>query len=346
MGTEVPGSPVLGTIERVDPRFVWPNEAVHFTPWLKENLGSLGKELGLELEGIGAEVAVGPFSADIVGHELSLDVEVVVENQLEPTDHDHLGKLITYSASLDAGIIVWVAASFREEHRQALDWLNQQTPPDIGFFGVEIEVFRINGSPPAPHFKPIAQPNEFQKLAKAQSKGLSPRQLKYRDFWISVVQALKKEDPGATSADPERAGARHWYNFSAGRSGFAVGFAFTSKRTVHVELYIGTGDAAANKFAFDQLLAQKDEIEQEFGESLVWNPLDAKKASRISVEHPGDIEESEQVLAQIRNWGVERVLRMQKVMNPRVKKLSLTPPLGGEAELDLEEPLGQSGSVS
>ena len=143
----------LGVIERVDLREVWPDEAQDFTPWLAENLDKLGEALGLDLEFQGREVSVGPFFLDILAHDVGNDRRVVIENQLDKTDYDHLGKLLTYAAGYDAGVVVWLTGDFRDEHRAALDWLNQRTEESLEFYGVEIGAVKIGNSAPAPLFR-------------------------------------------------------------------------------------------------------------------------------------------------------------------------------------------------
>ena len=149
----------LATIDKVDLRGVWENEAADFTPWLGENLTALGEALGLDLELKGQEAPVGGFSLDVLAHEPNTNRPVIIENQLETTDHDHLGKLITYASGYDANVVVWITREFKDEHRQALDWLNQRSGEDTEFFGVVIEVWKIDDSRPAPHFRVVSAPN-------------------------------------------------------------------------------------------------------------------------------------------------------------------------------------------
>ena len=132
----------LGTIEQVDLREVWPHEAQDFTPWLSANLDKLGEALGLDLELHESEAPVGPFSLDVLAHDRGNDRPVIIENQLGSTNHGHLGQLLTYAAGYDAGVIVWLTGDFQDEHRAALDWLNQRTGEDTAFFGVVVVMAR------------------------------------------------------------------------------------------------------------------------------------------------------------------------------------------------------------
>lgn len=168
----------LAKIEVLDPRSVWTHEAHDFTPWLLANAGALAEVLGIDIELTANEHPVGNFSLDLVGRDLTNDCVLIVENQLAGTDHGHLGQIVTYSAGTDAGTVVWMATSFREEHRQALDWLNGLAQGNARFFGVEIGAIRIAGSPPAPLFRLRAQPNDWHSqvatAAKASSQGEQP----------------------------------------------------------------------------------------------------------------------------------------------------------------------------
>ena len=163
----------LGAIERVDLREVWPHEAQDFTPWLAENLDKLGEALGLDLELQSAEAAVGPFSLDVLARDSGSDRPVIIENQLETSDHDHLGKLLTYAAGYDAYAVVWLTREFRDEHRAALDWLNQRTVEDTAFFGVVVEAWQIDGSRPAPHFRTVGA-SLYQRVKLAMERWMRP----------------------------------------------------------------------------------------------------------------------------------------------------------------------------
>ena len=159
----------LGRIEKAGLREAWPHEAADLTPWLGDHVSELGAALGLELELQSSEAPVGTLSLDLLARDTGTNRTVIIENQLEPTDHDHLGKLLTYAGGYDANVIVWVARNFRDEHRQALDWLNQHTDDDTEFFGVVVEVWKIDGSRPAPHFNMVAAPNEWRREAVESS---------------------------------------------------------------------------------------------------------------------------------------------------------------------------------
>ena len=158
----------LGRLEKVDLREYWKREDTHFTPWLaqEENISLLGDTIDMELEVQGQEANVGPFRADVLCRNTADDTLVLIENQLERTDHTHLGQLITYAAGLDAVTLVWVVQRFTEEHRAALDWLNRITDDDFHFFGLEIELWQIGDSVAAPKFNLVAKPNDWSKSVR------------------------------------------------------------------------------------------------------------------------------------------------------------------------------------
>lgn len=276
----------LGRLVRVDSRVVWQQEAGQFTPWLADNIRFLNEALGLEIEFVQREKPVGDFAVDIFGRETGANGrEVIIENQLDPTNHNHLGQLLTYAAGLDAKIVVWISPQFRDEHRQALDWLNLHTTKGVDFFGVELELFRIDDSLPAPHFKVVAQPNEWQEEVASQTQTVpTERRIAYHDFFVDLLNRLKDRSPNFTSSS--RVGYENWMSFGAGRSGFSFGPVFATNR-FQVELYIDTGSKEVNEHAFDLLCQEREVIEGLLGETLVWERLDNRRACRVSAVREG-----------------------------------------------------------
>lgn len=181
----------LGRLEEVPVRDVWHNEAAEFTPWLArpENLDLLSSALGLELAVESTESAVGPFRADLVCRDAASDHLVLIENQLERTDHTHLGQLLTYAAGLDAVSVVWISPELLEEHRAALDWLNRMTVPGLRFFGVEVELWRIGDSLSAPRFNLVSRPNEWSRSVRPVNGYDASSAVQYREFWQELAQA-------------------------------------------------------------------------------------------------------------------------------------------------------------
>ena len=308
----------FGVLQRLDLRKIWENEARDFTPWLADHIQELGETLGLELELTQREADVGDFSLDILAKDLGTGKIVIIENQLTKTDHDHLGKLLTYASGFDAFTVVWIAETIRDEHRQALEWLNQRTDSETQFFGVVIEVLQIDESKPAFNFKPVVFPNEWQKTQRKRSETtVSSRGEAYRAYFQKLIDDLRETHKftGAKVGQPQ-----NWYSFTSGYYGVTYGATFAQGRRVRAELYIDMGDFDKNKRLFDVLAEDRERIEQEYGEPLEWERLDEKRASRIAVYRQGAIDNDEETLADIRNWMIDRLLKMKKVFSKELKK--------------------------
>ena len=304
----------LSKIEEVDLQKIWSHEAHEFTPWLADNLADLGEALGLELELRGTEVPVGSYRLDILAHDIDNDRSVVIENQLGQTDHPHLGQILTYAAWYDADTIVWIAKEFRDEHRAALDYLNGRTGEDTEFFGVVVEVWKIDDSRPAPHFNLVVAPN----VAKKQTDPPPPEGKKYRAFFQPLIDTLREKH---RFANAKKASGKNWFNTGAGfaRVQYWVEFA-GSRGEVRVQVYIDR-DKEWNKRLFDMLGERKETIESKLGESLSWERLDDKKACRIAVYRPGTIDDDDEVLEEIQEWAVKWMLAFKRVFGPELAEL-------------------------
>lgn len=303
----------------VDPRSFWKNEAHDFTPWLFDNLARLGRALDLQIEATTQEHPIGDFSLDILAVDLQSKRPVIIENQLGATDHDHLGKLLTYAGGTDAAIVIWIATELREEHRQALEWLNSKTIEGVDFFVVVVEVVKIGASKPAVLFKPIVRPNEWQKQTlKAARAGRSEKGEKYRHFYQPLLDELREQHhfSNARVAQPQC-----WYAFSSGHTGFKYSANFTGENTVRAEVYIDCDDRETTKARFDALHEQRAVIEREFGEPLEWQRLDDRRACRICIHRSGAVEDDEAQLVEIREWLIDRLLRLKLVFGPRIASL-------------------------
>ncbi len=309
----------LGTLKRVDPRSVWEHEAQDFTPWLRDNIELLAETVGLELDLVETESPVGGYAVDLYAKDLNTGRWVIIENQLEQTDHTHLGQLMTYGAGKEAGVVIWISPKFRDEHREALDWLNEITDESVSFFGIELEVLQIDKSLRAPHFKLVAQPNEWRKIIKRPT--VSSRQQAYGDFFTALLERVKGKYPHLTRAT--KAYPQNWFFFPVGRSGFSISVAFAQGGIFRVELYIDTRDKGRNKGAFDALCEDRQEIEHDIGQAVVWERLDDRQASRLYCSRDGIITDDSDHLEELRDWAVELVWTFRKVFEPRVRALTL-----------------------
>ena len=319
--SEGESGPDLGAITKVDIRGVWSNEPADFTPWLAENIEELGKALGMDLELEAQEASVGSYSLDILSRDQD-NRQVVIENQLGDTDHTHLGQLLTYAAGFDANVIVWIAGNFRDEHREALDLLNRRTGEDTEFFGVEVELWQIDNSRPAVNFNLVATPNEWRRETARNVRrpsNVSEKRQRYREFYQELIDQLRVEH-GYTNL--RKSQPNNYCYFSAGY-GQRVRYAatFDNKARARVELYIDNGDRGWNKKLFSQLDERRDGIESDLGETLAWERLNDRRASRIAAYRPGTIDDNEETLAEIRAWMVERLLKFRRVFGPRLDEL-------------------------
>lgn len=263
------------------------------------------------------EASVGDFSLDLLAKELGTGRAVVIENQLTKTDHDHLGKLLTYAAGFSASVVIWVVESIREEHRQALEWLNQRTDTDTSFFGVVIEALQIDNSNPAFNFKVVVSPNEWQKNQRRQVVGrVSNRGESYRKYFQLLIDELRDKHrfTGARKGQPQ-----NWYSFSSGVSGIHFNAVFAGNNLVRVELYIDQGDIEKNKSLFNWLQEQKEAVETQCGTALEWERLDERQGCRISVNCSGSIESGAEELDEIRRWQINNLLTFKKVFGPLIK---------------------------
>ena len=311
----------LGRLEPVDVRTVWPNEARDFTPWLagEENISLLGDTLGMDLEVEAEEKEVGIYRADILCRDTASGHWVLVENQLAKTDHGHLGQLLTYAAGLDAVTIVWIASEFNDEHRAALDWLNDITEESVSFFGLEVEVWRIGESTPAPKFNVVVKPNDWKHGHALQERfggQLSPTKEIQRRYWTALRDLLKERGSRLRGTKPP---AQNWYSFSIGKSNFTLdAFANTRDKRIGVLLNL-YGPHAKSHFTI--LERDKDNIEAELGEPLVWRNRPQNKTCQILLVRHGIDPLKESEWPEQHAWLLEKLEAVHKVFRTRVKSI-------------------------
>jgi hypothetical protein len=314
----------LGRLQRVELRDIWQSEAQDFTPWLarEDNLALLGETLGIDLELEAVEQNVGPFRADILCKDTLSDRWVLVENQLERTDHTHLGQLMTYAAGLDAVTIVWIAARVADEHRAAMDWLNEITDTEVRFFALEVELWRIGDSPAAPKFNVVSKPNDWSRsTSEAKRKTASEDVSATKALQLKYWQSLNAMIDGRDGPLKTRSGRpQHWQNYSVGRSGFRLTASVNSfENRIRAELFMYSEDAKA---FFHLLLREKSQIEAELGETLHWDELPERKGARISISRDGCDFTAIDDWPRQHEWVAQSLEKMHHVFSSRIKALN------------------------
>lgn len=311
----------LGKLQKVDLRDVWGHEALGFTNWLaqEENLELLSEEIGVTIKSLKTEANVGPFKVDILAEEESTGRKIIIENQLEFTDHDHLGKIITYASGYDAEIIIWIVREVREEHKRAIEWLNGHTEEKIGFFLIKVELWQIEGSSPATKFAVAASPNEWAKTIKAGPAGdeLTETKLQQLDFWRKFKDYATGKSSGIQFGQTPR--PQHWYDVSMGSSDAHVALTVDSRKNkLGCEIYI-----SKNKALFNFMRERRAEIEVNIGEKLEW--VDAAVASRIKLQKdvanifaPGEA-------ADHFEWLYEKTILFHKVFGKYLQEFKKSP---------------------
>ena len=318
-------TPNLAKIERVDLRDAWPNEAQDFTPWLADNIEALGEALGMDLEIQQTEAPVGGYSLDVLATDLDQNRTVVIENQLEPANHNHLGKLLTYAAWHDANVIVWLAREFGDEHLQALNWLNQRTDEDTEFFGVEVELWRIGNSLPAPHFKTVGPPNELSKVPD-RSKPATLGQEQNYEWRRGLIEELKQKigfsarrtirsDATYLAVEFPIQNARYAARWPNGNLGFEL-----------MLRKVGHEGRDWNQRVFEALKQQELIIENGIKESgdaerVVWDSTEGRQRSRITIHRDGNVFQDTESWGEYHDWLIRKFSRFQEVLTPRLQEL-------------------------
>lgn len=301
----------LGKLEEVSVREIWPHEQYNFSKWLaaEENIQELSNVLNLSITDIETEKFVGSYRCDLLGKDELSGKTVLIENQLEPTNHDHLGKIITYASGLDASVIVWIVESARSEHISAVEWLNNHTTDEVAFFLIEVHAYKIGESDPAPYFKIIEQPNDFTRSVKAITHGgeLSQTQEYRIDFWNRLNEAI---DMKGKPFNKHKATPDHWYTVAVGTSQAYISIDLIQKEhKIRVGLWI-----TDNKELFDSLYDRKDEIEASCGFKLDWERLDTKKASIICTTKKGLDFKKQDNYPELIDWIIETTVTIRDTM--------------------------------
>lgn len=306
----------LSKLEKVNLREIWKHEAHDFTNWLAldENLGLLSEAIGIDISLIQTEASVGKFNVDILAVDNHSGRKIVIENQLETTDHDHLGKIITYASGLDANTIIWIVKDVREEHKQAIDWLNEHTNEEISFFAINIELWKIGGSNVAPNFNIISQPNNWAKTIKSSGGSnnlLTDTKLKQQEFWqgLKDYSYEKNENIKFQKAHPQ-----HWSSLSIGTSLANISLTLNTRENIMgIEIYINH-----NKELYHHLFNSKELIENSIGEKLIWKELPDMKASRIKLESDFDFDNNGNY-SQYYDWLIKNIKTFSNTFSKYIK---------------------------
>ena len=307
----------LGKIKEVDIRSVWAHEQYDFSKWLaeEENIRALGEELNLSLTDVDTEQFVGSYRCDIICKDELTGKSVLIENQLEQTNHDHLGKIITYASGLDASVVVWIVANARDEHASAIEWLNKHTDDDVSFFLIEVHAYTIEDSAPAPMFKIIEQPNDFAKTVKAIAhKGeLNETQTNRIQFWTQFNDVIEQR---GKPFNKRKATSDHWYSVAVGSSQCHISIDLVNKEhRIRVGMWIDD-----NKEMFDFFFEHKDEIEEAAGCQYEWDRLDGKKAAIICTYIPGLNYNQQYNYPELMNKIIDLVIAMRSAFTPFISK--------------------------
>ena len=311
--------PNFSELKKISLREIWKNEASDFTTWLESNIQTLGAALDMDIEITSREASVGDFSLDLLAQDLESSRMVVIENQLTRTDHDHLGKLLTYAAGFNASTVIWIAEEIRNEHRQAMEWLNQRTDSETQFFAVVVEVLKIDDSKPALNFKLVVSPNEWQKSQTQKISGsLSFKQERYRNYFQTLIDELREKHKftGIRVAHPF-----NYKSFSSGIQGVRYRATFAQGNRVHALVKIDQKHLENRLDIFDTLKKQEVEIVDSLGSPLEWERRNDKRESFIIVSREGSIDSADSELEEIREWHIETLLKLKEMFIPKIEKI-------------------------
>ncbi|MBQ4478706.1 MAG: DUF4268 domain-containing protein [Bacteroidales bacterium] len=305
----------LGILKEINIRKVWAHEQYDFSEWLskEDNIQQLGNTLNLSLTDVETEKFVGSYRCDIICKDEITGKNVLIENQLEPSNHDHLGKIITYASGLDASVIIWIVESAKEEHSSAIEWLNKHTDDEVSFFLIEVHAYTIEGSKPAPFFKIIQQPNDFVKQVKNITKNteLNDSQNSRLEFWNRFNDVLEKR---GKPFNKRKATTDHWYSVAVGSSQCHISIDLVNREhKIRISMWIPD-----NKQLYDIFYSNKEAIEKEIGHSISWDKLDDKKAAYAYTFIEGLDFNNQNNYDKLMNSSINEVLLFRKAFKPYI----------------------------
>ena len=294
---------------------MWPNEQHDFTPWLVDHIEELSEKIGMDLEVVGREVSVGPYSADILAKDISTNDYVVIENQLEKTNHDHLGKSITYASALNAKTIVWIATDFTEEHKKAFDWLNDNTNEDLAFWAIQLELWQITDDTASMRFNIVCTPSSDVKTIKSKSNSETETTRIQLDYWTKFREKLMATKKFSSLHTPR---AQYWFDVALGRSGINLSNTCNvQKSIVGVRVYISS--KVVDSF-LPALLAKKDEINKALGCEPDWIPNPNAIDKTIALQYQTDLSDPEKVEESLA-WMVKQTIVFRDVFSKEIKAI-------------------------
>jgi len=306
-------------IKRVPLRELWRKEDKDFTKWLEEHIDFLNDAIGFDISIESREEKVGPFKVDLYGED-NFGNKVIIENQLEKSDHNHLGQLITYLTNLGANIAIWIVKEPCEEHIKAIDWLNEVSPDDISFYLIKLEAIRIGDTSPAgPLFTIIKRPTTEKKQIGLEKKEYAQRHVLREKYWTQLLAEIIKKSPLFANISPS---TDNWIGIGMGRGGFNLNLVI-SKKYARAEIYINRGEMEENKKAFDALYALKDEIEKEFGGKLIWERMEDNVTSRIKYQLDGVDVSNEGDWSKMNEFLIDVAERMHRAFKDPIRKLKV-----------------------
>lgn len=311
----------IGKIKKVPLRELWKKEDKDFTKWLEENIDYLNDVLGFDISIESREENVGPFYVDLYGEDDDGN-KVIIENQLEKTDHKHLGQIITYLTNLEAKTAIWISSDPVEEHRKAIDWLNETTPDDISFYLIQLEAIKIgNESIAGPLFTVVKRPSEnIKQIGVAKKEDAQSHSIR-KEFWTQFINEINKTNTMCSNASPGKGG--WWLVIVKGMSGVSINIVI-GKKHVRTEIYINTGSKENNKKIFDDLCSHKKEIELDFGASLIWE--DKKNTATYKIKKQLDNVDvfNKDNWEKIHKFLIDSVVRMNKAFKKHISETNKT----------------------
>lgn len=309
----------IGKIEKVDLREIWKREDTDFTRWLAERIDYLNEVIDITISVNTIEANVGPYRVDIYGEDESGNA-VIIENQLEKTDHTHLGQILTYMVNLDAKIAIWITSNPIEEHRQVIEWLNETTPDDMRFYLVKVEGIKIEGQQfVAPLFTVVEGPTQDRKKIGSEKKEHARRFTVREEFWTQFIEQMNEKSTLCQNVSPSKDA---WIGAALGVSGITLNMVATG-HYARAEIYMNQGDQKKNKETFDFFYAMKDQIEKDFGGPLIWARMDELVTSRIEHQLDGVDIFNQEDWPKMTNFIIDSAIRLHKAFKEPIHKLKM-----------------------